>query len=275
MRAHSSRRTRRRRRRRCGRHQGSAKSAKASALAAAPTEKAILFAADGMRPDLVDRHAGQGFLPTMQALMRDGVKGQNGLLQGFPQHRVGWYTLSTGAWPGEHGSTNNTFHRTGEGNFNNSTSFATTGILQADHIGQAAERAGKSVVSVEWVGSRISFRPSRARSSTSAASSPAGDRPQLRPARTAGRRQRIRRRLPAGQPPAGRGLEQRSRLVQPGAAAAVHADDDLRGGEPDEGLRPLHLRLDERLDDELRPRARRPRNGRQGRQRSRGRSRPG
>ena len=27
-------------------------------------------------------------------------------------------------------------------------------------------------------------------------------------------------------------MEQRSRLVQPGAAAAVHADDDLRGGEP-------------------------------------------
>ena len=134
--------------------QGSAKKAKAQA-AAAPTKKAILFAADGMRPDLVDRYAGEGFLPTMQALMRDGVKGQNGLLQGFPPNTgVGWSTLSTGAWPGEHGSTNNTFHRTGEGNFNNSTSFATTGILQADHIGQAAERAGKSVVSVEWVGTR-------------------------------------------------------------------------------------------------------------------------
>jgi 2',3'-cyclic-nucleotide 2'-phosphodiesterase (5'-nucleotidase family)/predicted AlkP superfamily phosphohydrolase/phosphomutase len=120
-----------------------------------PTNKAILFAADGMRPDLVDRYAGQGFLPTMQALMRDGVKGQNGLLQGFPPNTgVGWHTLATGTWPAEHGSTNNTFHRTGEGNFNNSTSFATTGILQADHIGQAAERAGKTVVSVEWVASR-------------------------------------------------------------------------------------------------------------------------
>jgi 2',3'-cyclic-nucleotide 2'-phosphodiesterase (5'-nucleotidase family)/predicted AlkP superfamily phosphohydrolase/phosphomutase len=138
-----------------GAAQGSAKSARAQALAAAPTQKAILFAADGMRPDLVDRYAGQGFLPTMQALMQSGVKGQNGLLQGFPPNTgVGWSTLATGTWPGEHGSTNNTFHRTGEGNFNNSTSFATTGILQADHIGQAAERAGKTVVSVEWVASR-------------------------------------------------------------------------------------------------------------------------
>ncbi len=87
--------------------------------------------------------------------MKRGVTGKNGLKPGFPPNTgVGWYSLSTGTWPGEHGSTNNTFHRVGEGNFNNSTSFATTGILQADHIGQAAERAGKTVVSMEWVGSR-------------------------------------------------------------------------------------------------------------------------
>ncbi|MEX0817178.1 MAG: alkaline phosphatase family protein [Gaiellales bacterium] len=117
--------------------------------------KVLLFAADGMRPDLVDRYARQGFMPTMKALMRKGVKGRNGLLQGFPPNTgVGWATLGTGTWPGEHGSTNNTFHRTGEGNFNNSTSFAATGILQADHIAQAAERAGKKVVAVEWVAAR-------------------------------------------------------------------------------------------------------------------------
>ena len=115
----------------------------------------IFFAADGMRPDLVDKYAKQGAMPTMRQLMNTGLKGQNGLLQGFPPNTgVGWYTLSTGTWPGEHGSTNNTFHRVGEGNFNNSTSFATTGILQADHIGQSAERSGKTVVSMEWVGTR-------------------------------------------------------------------------------------------------------------------------
>jgi 2',3'-cyclic-nucleotide 2'-phosphodiesterase (5'-nucleotidase family)/predicted AlkP superfamily phosphohydrolase/phosphomutase len=115
----------------------------------------IFFASDGMRPDLVEKYAEQGSMPTMKRLMREGVTGKNGLLQGFPPNTgVGWYTLSTGTWPGEHGSTNNTFHRVGEGNFNNSTSFATTGILQADHIGQTAERAGKTVVSMEWVGTR-------------------------------------------------------------------------------------------------------------------------
>lgn len=118
-------------------------------------QKVIFFAADGMRPDLVERYAALGLMPTHRDLIRRGVRGDNGMLQGFPPNTgVGWYTLTTGTWPGEHGSTNNTFHRIGEGNFNNRTSFATTGILQADTIQQAAERAGKTVVSVEWVGSR-------------------------------------------------------------------------------------------------------------------------
>jgi 2',3'-cyclic-nucleotide 2'-phosphodiesterase (5'-nucleotidase family) len=139
---------------------GGAAAAAPTVHAEPPGESALLFASDGMRPDLVDKYAAQGAMPTMKDLMRQGVKGDNGLLQGFPPNTgVGWATLGTGTWPGEHGSTNNTFHRTGEGNFNNSTSFAATGILQADHIGQAAERAGKSVVAVEWVGARSLVPP--------------------------------------------------------------------------------------------------------------------
>src|SRR5262245_14216487 len=119
------------------------------------TTKSIFFASDGMRPDLVDKYVSEGIMPTYDDLIRHGLKGDNGLQQGFPPNTgVGWYTLATGTWPSEHGSTNNTFHRTGEGNFNNSTSFSATGILQADHIAQAAERAGKKVASVEWVGVR-------------------------------------------------------------------------------------------------------------------------
>jgi 2',3'-cyclic-nucleotide 2'-phosphodiesterase (5'-nucleotidase family)/predicted AlkP superfamily phosphohydrolase/phosphomutase len=119
------------------------------------TQKVILFSSDGMRPDLVDKYAAQGQMPTMAKLMAEGVKGQNGLLQAFPPNTgVGWATLATGAYPGEHGSTNNTFFRQGDANFNNTASFAGTGILQADTIAQAAERAGKKVVSLEWVAAR-------------------------------------------------------------------------------------------------------------------------
>ena len=67
--------------------------------AAAPAEQsAILFAADGMRPDLVDRFAASGAMPNLRELKRRGVQGRNGLTQGFPPNTgVGWYTLATGA----------------------------------------------------------------------------------------------------------------------------------------------------------------------------------
>jgi 2',3'-cyclic-nucleotide 2'-phosphodiesterase (5'-nucleotidase family) len=118
------------------------------------TEKAILFSADGMRPDLMERYADKGLMPTFKDLLRKGVAGDNGLLQAFPPNTgVGWHTLATGTWPSEHGSTNNTFHRTGDA-FNNSSNFAQTGILQADTLLQSAERAGKTVVAMEWVAAR-------------------------------------------------------------------------------------------------------------------------
>jgi 2',3'-cyclic-nucleotide 2'-phosphodiesterase (5'-nucleotidase family)/predicted AlkP superfamily phosphohydrolase/phosphomutase len=116
-------------------------------------QKALMFASDGMRPDLMEKYAAAGKMPTYAAMMAAGVKGANGMAQAFPPNTgVGWYTMATGTYPGEHGSTNNTFHRVGEGNFNNRTSFSGAGVLQADTIAAAAERAGKKVAQVEWVG---------------------------------------------------------------------------------------------------------------------------
>ena len=74
------------------------------------------------------------------------------MLQAFPPNTgVGWYTMATGAYPAEHGSTNNTFFRAGDA-FNNRTSFSAAGVLQADTIANAAERAGKKVAQIDWVG---------------------------------------------------------------------------------------------------------------------------
>ena len=118
------------------------------------TDKAILYSSDGMRPDLMETYAAEGLMPTYRALMAAGVRGDNGMLQAFPPNTgVGWYTMATGTWPSEHGSTNNTFHRTGDA-FTNRTSFSGTGVLQADTIANAAERAGKKVAQIEWVGGR-------------------------------------------------------------------------------------------------------------------------
>src|SRR6188474_809294 len=127
--------------------------ATATANAAAAAPRTVMFASDGMRPDLMEKYAGEGLMPTYAAMMAQGVRGANGMQQGFPPNTgVGWYTLATGTWPSEHGSTNNTYHRVGEGNFNNRTSFSGAGTLQADTIAAAAERAGKRVAQVDWVG---------------------------------------------------------------------------------------------------------------------------
>jgi 2',3'-cyclic-nucleotide 2'-phosphodiesterase (5'-nucleotidase family) len=125
-----------------------------SASAAAQASRVVLFSSDGMRPDLMQQYAAQGQMPTYASLMAAGVRGANGMVQAFPPNTgVGWYTMATGTWPGDHGSTNNTFHRTGDA-FGNSTSFAAPGALQADTIANAAERAGEKVAQIEWVGGR-------------------------------------------------------------------------------------------------------------------------
>ena len=119
----------------------------ASPVAIAPASHVILFASDGARPDLIDKYADT--LPTLSALKASGMSGDNGMLQGFPPNTgAGWATIATGTWPGEHGSMNNTFHRSGAADFNSSSSGFAPGVLQADTIGQAAERAGKTVVAV-------------------------------------------------------------------------------------------------------------------------------
>ncbi|PYM14570.1 MAG: hypothetical protein DMD81_17625, partial [Candidatus Rokuibacteriota bacterium] len=126
----------------------------AAKTAGRPIDKALLFSSDGMRPDLMQKYANAGEMPTYKNLMKVGATGNNGMVQVFPPNTgVGWYSMATGAYPSEHGSTNTTFHRTGDA-FTNSTSFTATGLLQADTIASAAERAGKKVAQIEWAGGR-------------------------------------------------------------------------------------------------------------------------
>ena len=118
------------------------------------TDKAVFFAADGMRQDLVERFASQGKMPTMRSLLRSGVKASgNGLLtQAPPNTGAGWYTLATGAWPGVAGSTNNTFHTNGAPFASSRNAAFDPGTLQVETIAQSAERGGLKVAQVEWAG---------------------------------------------------------------------------------------------------------------------------
>jgi 2',3'-cyclic-nucleotide 2'-phosphodiesterase (5'-nucleotidase family) len=126
-----------------------------TAVEQAPTDKAVFFAADGLRQDLVAHYSADGLLPTMSNFLRRGVSAKdNGLLtQAPPNTGAGWYSLATGAWPGVHGSTNNTFHINGQP-FANRTAAFDPNVLQAESIAQAAERGGLKVAQVEWAGGR-------------------------------------------------------------------------------------------------------------------------
>ncbi|HSF26385.1 MAG TPA: alkaline phosphatase family protein, partial [Actinomycetes bacterium] len=123
--------------------------------AASPTDTAVFFAADGLRQDLVAQYAAEGELPTMAEMLKKGTSASDaGLLTEAPPNTgAGWYSLATGAWPAVHGSTNNTFHISGQP-FGNRTAAFDPGVLQAETIAQAAERGGKRVAQVEWAGGR-------------------------------------------------------------------------------------------------------------------------
>ena len=118
-------------------------------------DKLLFFASDGLRQDAVEKYARQGVVPGFRDLLRKGARASgNGLLtQAPPNTGAGWFTLNTGAWPGVHGSTNNTFHVNGQP-FGNRTAAFDAGVLQAETLAQSAERGGKKVAQIEWAGGR-------------------------------------------------------------------------------------------------------------------------
>src|SRR5262245_56233333 len=124
--------------------------------AAADTGKLLFFASDGMQQGLVERYADQGVVPGFRDLLQKGAEASgNGLLtQAPPNTGAGWYTLTTGAWPGGHGSTNNPFHVNGQPFGNSTAALGSPNVLQAETLAQAAERGGKKVAQIEWAGGR-------------------------------------------------------------------------------------------------------------------------
>jgi 2',3'-cyclic-nucleotide 2'-phosphodiesterase (5'-nucleotidase family) len=122
---------------------------------AAEAENVLLFAADGLRQDIVERYAADRGVPGFADLLRKGAAANGGgmLTQAPPNTGAGWYTMATGAWPGVHGSTNNTFYINSQP-FANRTAAFDPGVLSAETIAQSAERGGKRVVQMEWAGGR-------------------------------------------------------------------------------------------------------------------------
>ncbi len=133
------------------------------------TDRAVFFAADGMRQDILEQNAKKWKLKEFEHFLKDGVRAvDDGLMtQAPPNTGAGWYSLATGAWPGVHGSTNNTFHVNGSVNgqtfggsrtaaFDTFVGGASSGerVLKAETLAQSAERGGLKVAQVEWAGGR-------------------------------------------------------------------------------------------------------------------------
>ncbi len=249
-------------------------------------EQAVLFAADGLRQDLVERYARQGALPEMAGLMSTGAKANGGGSQ--PQAPTntgaGWYTVATGAWSGVHGSTNNTFHQNGDPFAGTrTTAFEPGSALRGDH--RPVRRAGWQEGRADRVGGWSPPPSSTVPPSTSAPSSPAAGwspttshRPTT-PAswRPSGSSSTIPTGSPTSPPSPRRRrhpprVDQCARIAQP---ADGSADAGARLRHRQVRTQRLHLRLHRRRCHQLRPGALRSRKGRRRRRRRPRRGRVG
>ena len=245
----------------------------AQGRAATAAHPVVLYSSDGMRPDLMQRFAAGGRMPTYASLMRAGATGDNGLTQGFPPNTgQGWYTLATGAYPGVHGSTNNTFFDTRQ-TFTSPTSFSfhgngaspgtdPTNVLEAQSVASSAELAGKQgrPARVDGRAEREHQRPDRRL------------RHELLPARRAGVPARTRRSRPraakfglsyqvASFTPA-TGWTNVPASALPAQQALLTVPSTLGRAQPRPHVRPVRLRP---RQQRLRPRAGRPDDRGQGR----------
>jgi 2',3'-cyclic-nucleotide 2'-phosphodiesterase (5'-nucleotidase family) len=107
-----------------------------------------------MRQDLVETFAAEGAMPAFAGMLEDGASANDdGLLLPFPATTgTALSTLLTGAWPAEHGVVGDRFFRTGSPDFAEFATWTDPGLLQADTLPQAAERAGKQVAAIGWAG---------------------------------------------------------------------------------------------------------------------------
>ena len=224
----------------------------------------IFFASDGLVQNRVAGYVQQGALPTFGRLLKTGAYAtDNGLLtQAPPNTGAGWYSLATGAWPGVHGSTNNTFHKNGAAVQRAAPRPSTRACCR-----RRRWRRPPSAAARRWPrssGRAAAARPSTDRPSTSATSSPAAAWPPTTSAPTTTRRSSPRSAcssiIPAGfagqapfagaAPVDASGWTNAPAILQPGqgdaAAGAGFRRRQVRAER-------VHLRLDQRQQDQLRP----------------------
>lgn len=121
-----------------------------------PAASAIFFASDGMRQDLVEGYVADdaATFGTFAEMLAYGVHSDGGMISAAPPNTgAGWNTMASGAWSGETGTTNNTFHKNGAA-FDSRVSALGSASILTETASQAWTKAGKKVALIEWAGGR-------------------------------------------------------------------------------------------------------------------------
>ena len=111
--------------------------------------RAVLIGLDGAIAARVCAYAREGKLPAIQKLIEGGVLAQNSIVP-FPTITPpNWTTIATGAWPGTHGLTCFYVHTPGDPLGKIRPGY-NSGDCQAEYVWEAAERAGKKSIVLNY-----------------------------------------------------------------------------------------------------------------------------
>ncbi|MCL4459046.1 MAG: alkaline phosphatase family protein [Chloroflexi bacterium] len=127
-------------------------------------KKVIFIGIDGLMPEMVERFAQEGSIPAMARLMGEGVFSP--MYSSPPVDTpTNWTSLATGAWTGTHGINSFGLHLSGEPfgrihmleenifpRFPGIAEDDISELCRAEYIWQAAERAGKRCILVNYPG---------------------------------------------------------------------------------------------------------------------------
>jgi len=114
--------------------------------------RVLMLGLDALVPNIVERFVREGVLPNFERLLREGSFTR--LLSSIPaQTPANWHTIATGAAPGTHSVTVWGGHRPDDpaGESHSEEAF-NSGLCLAEYIWEAAARAGKRSVVVNYAG---------------------------------------------------------------------------------------------------------------------------
>jgi predicted AlkP superfamily phosphohydrolase/phosphomutase len=128
-------------------------------------QRALVIGIDGLMPEMVEKFTAEGHMPNLARLMQDGV--YSPMLSSPPVDTpTNWTSLATGAWTGTHGINTFGVHLNGERfeesqrvnpsifpPFVDQAPVYINELCRAEYVWQAAERAGKRCIVLNWPGS--------------------------------------------------------------------------------------------------------------------------